>query len=150
MAGSVRVYVDVAGSDGLPHVYLGITDSSGTEKYSGYGPVRTAPFGVPGRVSPGLAPNNPEDPKDVAGYIDQTAWGSQPIPVSDEQIADMNRKIQEWQNDPTIGVTGHDTIGVTRHHRGQTPSGSHRGQTPSRHHRGHRHHRDTIGVRSCI
>lgn len=69
MAGSFRVYVDVAGSDGLPHVYIGITDSSGTERYSGYGPVSTAPFGVPGRVSHGLEPQNLGDAKKTSPAI---------------------------------------------------------------------------------
>ena len=100
MAGSFRVYVDVAGSDGLAHVYIGITDSSGTQEYSGYGPVSTAPFGVPGRVSHGLEPADPDDPKNVAGYMDQTAWASPAYAISDEQIAAMNAKIQEWEDNP--------------------------------------------------
>lgn|GEM_PF-3993144 len=39
MPGSVKVYVDVAGSDGIPHVFVGITDSLGATTYVGYQPL---------------------------------------------------------------------------------------------------------------
>ncbi len=55
MTANILVYVDLGGSDGIPHVFVGLTPDGGAIEYYGYGPEHTAPVGR-GKVFIGLTP----------------------------------------------------------------------------------------------
>jgi len=99
MPSSIQVFVDLGGSDGIPHVFVGITDNGGGLQYYGYAPVHTSPFG-PGRVSTGLTPPAGRQANDIAGHMDQVCWGSPNYPVLDSNFSAMQSVIATWTSNP--------------------------------------------------
>ena len=70
---SITVFVDLAGPDGTPHAFVGLTDDQGQTTYYGYFPnpdtSQGRPIG-PGFVGKGIAP----DDNYSAGHMNQVSF----------------------------------------------------------------------------
>jgi hypothetical protein len=103
MGGAIKIYVDLAGKDNIPHVFAGVADRQGQPRYLGYGPANHgSPVGK-GQIYRGLA--NPDATKN-AGNILQVAWASDSLQTSNAQTQAMLACADEWEAQPGqyIGV----------------------------------------------
>jgi hypothetical protein len=97
MAGSIKIYVDLSGKDHVPHVFIGITNSAGVTTYAGYAP---ASHGTPigkGQVYQGVGD---PDPKKDAGSMQEVAYASGSIQITDAQVTKLTNDIAAVKLDP--------------------------------------------------
>ena len=104
MAGKVQCFVDLAGKDGVPHVFMGLTNSAGLTTYSGYAGVTTALVNA-GKVFTGLADRG----LGVAGHMDQVSYANPQFVVSDAQVVAMQARSDQLALNPgTYILLGHN------------------------------------------
>jgi hypothetical protein len=97
MGGAIKIYVDLAGNDNIPHVFAGVADSQSVHRYLGYGPANHgSPVGK-GQIYRGIA--NPDGSKN-AGNMLQVAWASESLPTSDAQTQAILSCADEWEAHP--------------------------------------------------
>ena len=97
MGGAIKIYVDLAGKDNIPHVFAGLIDSQRVCRYLGYGPANHgSPVGK-GQVYRGLA--NPDASKN-AGNMLQVAWACDSLQASDAQTQAMLGCADYWEAHP--------------------------------------------------
>ena len=111
MAGSIRYFVDFAGSDTLSQIFIGITDASGIESYYGYAPEAGRSALGQGKVFTGLTPPPNASANAVAGYMDQVGWASPRYALNDQQLASVQANIDAWKANPgEYVVVGHNCV----------------------------------------
>ena len=97
MGGALKIYVDLAGKDNIPHVFAGVADAHGVHRYIGYGPANHgSPIGK-GQIYRGLS--NPDGSKN-AGNILQVCWASDSLQTSDAQTYALLECANAWEADP--------------------------------------------------